>query len=111
LERVGGIIRDAASKEIVAWLRESGKLVVSEPEVTTSFLHVLQNGSGGLAPVAELLIEYLQRLEGYELEIATLRMSVQEWDKLTDLEEHDFAAIVDLDLLVDLGRVGHKTAS
>ena len=60
--------------------------------------------------MAELLIEYLQRLEGYELEIATLRMSVQEWDRLTDLEEHDFAAIVDLDRLVDLDRVGRKSA-
>lgn len=56
--------------------------------------------------VAELLIEYLQRLEGYELEIATLRMSVQEWDRLTDLEEHDFAAIVDLEMLDELKRVG-----
>ena len=56
--------------------------------------------------MAELLIEYLHRLEGYELEIATLRMSVKEWDKLTDLEEHDFAAIVDLEMLDDLQRTG-----
>ncbi len=56
--------------------------------------------------MAELLIEYLQRLEGYELEIATLRMSVQEWDRLTDLEEHDFAAIVDLEMLDELMKTG-----
>ncbi len=56
--------------------------------------------------MAELLIEYLQRLEGYELEIATLRMSVQEWDRLTDLDEHDFAAIVDLEMLDELQKTG-----
>lgn len=61
--------------------------------------------------VAELLIEYLQRLEGYELEIATLRMSVPEWDRLTDLEEHDFAAIVDLEMLDELKKTGYRPAS
>lgn len=61
--------------------------------------------------MAELLIEYLQRLEGYELEIATLRMSVQEWDRLTDLKEHDFAAIVDLEMLDELQKTGNPLAS
>ena len=61
--------------------------------------------------MSELLIEYVQRLEGYELEIATLRMSVQEWDRLTDLEEHDFAAIVDLEMLDELKRTGYQQAS
>lgn len=61
--------------------------------------------------MAELLIEYLQRLEGYEIEIATLRMSVSEWDRLTDLAERDFAVVVDLELLDDLDRVGYQSAS
>lgn len=56
--------------------------------------------------MAELLIEYLQRLEGYEIEIATMRMSVKEWDKMTDLQEHDFAAIVDLEMLDELMKTG-----
>ena len=61
--------------------------------------------------MAELLIEYLHRLEGYEIEIATMRMSVAEWDKLTNLEERHFAVVVDLELLDDLDRTGLMSAS
>lgn len=61
--------------------------------------------------MAESLIENLQRLEGYELEIATLRMSVAEWDRLANLEERDFAVVVDLDVLDDLNRVSYQSAS
>ena len=61
--------------------------------------------------MAELLIEYLHRIEGYEIEIATMRMSVAEWDRLTNLEERDFAVVVDLDLLDDLDRTGLMAAS
>ncbi|MCY3831372.1 MAG: hypothetical protein OXG85_00065 [Chloroflexi bacterium] len=61
--------------------------------------------------MAELLIENLQRLEGFELELATLRMSVAEWDKLTNLEERDFAVVVDLDQLTNLSRINPMSAS
>ena len=54
--------------------------------------------------MAEFLIENLQRLEGYEIEIASLRMSVEEWDQLTNLDDQDFAVVVDLDMLDELDR-------
>ena len=55
--------------------------------------------------LAESLIENLQRLQGYELEIASLRMSSAEWDKLATPGENDFAMVVDLDELDNLQRV------
>lgn len=55
--------------------------------------------------LSELLIENMQRLKGYELEIATMRMSVDQWDRLADLEERDFAVIVDLEGLDNLDRI------
>ncbi len=61
--------------------------------------------------LAELLIEYQQRLEGYKIEIATLRMSVDEWDSLTNLEERDFAVVVDLEQLDNLDRTSDRLAS
>jgi len=61
--------------------------------------------------MAELLIEYQQRLEGYEIEIATMRMSVDEWDSLTNLEERDFAVVVDLEQLDNLDRTSDRLAS
>lgn len=61
--------------------------------------------------MAELLIEYQQRLEGYEIEIATMRMSVEEWDTLTNLEERDFAVVVDLEQLDNLDRTSDRLAS
>ncbi len=50
LERVGGIIRYSSSKQIAAWLRESGQLV--DPEGIGGLLNAVQKASGGLASVS-----------------------------------------------------------
>jgi ribosomal protein S15P/S13E len=49
-----------------------------------------------------VLIENYQRLEGYELEIRTARLSLEEWEKLVDakrLAEHGGALIIDEEAL------------
>jgi hypothetical protein len=49
-----------------------------------------------------ILIENYQRLRGYELEIRTARLSLEEWDKLVDAErlvEHGGALIIDEEAL------------
>ena len=47
LERVGGVIREAGSKQIVAWLREGGK-IASNPDILTGLLQA----AGGVGSVA-----------------------------------------------------------
>ena len=48
LERVGGVIREAGSKQVVAWLREGGQ-VASNPDLANGILRsVLQASSGNL---------------------------------------------------------------
>ncbi len=48
LERVGGVVRDAASKQVVMWLREGGQLA-SNPDLAGGLLKTLIDvGSGGL---------------------------------------------------------------
>ncbi len=49
LERVGGVIREAGSKQVVAWLREGGK-IASNTNLSGGFLKTLLDASsGGLA--------------------------------------------------------------
>ena len=47
MERVGGVIREAGSKQIVAWLREGGK-IASNPDILTGLLQA----AGGVGSVA-----------------------------------------------------------
>ena len=46
LERVGGVVRDASSKQIVMWLREGGQ-IASNPNLASGFLSPLLNASSG----------------------------------------------------------------
>lgn len=67
------------------------KLPWGHPELTVDML-TEQLGQ------AEILIENFQRLEGYELELRSMRLSVSEWEALVpaeELEQHGFAVIVD----------------
>jgi hypothetical protein len=55
----------------------------------------------------EILIENYQRLLGFELELASMRLTFEEWDRVADLhDEHDFVAIIDTDLLQAEQRLG-----
>lgn len=48
------------------------------------------------------LIENMERLEGYEIELRSLRLSMQDWSNLVDkmqLEDHGGALIVDTEAL------------
>ena len=48
LERVGGVVRDVASKQVVMWLREGGQ-IASNPDLGGGLLKtVLQASSGGM---------------------------------------------------------------
>ena len=52
LERIGGVIRDAASKQVVGWIREGGQ-VASNPELASGLLKsVLSASSDGVASAA-----------------------------------------------------------
>lgn len=57
---------------------------------------------------AEILIENLERLYGFELEIAEMRLSMDDWDELIDeeeMEEHGMALIVDAEYLERLEKL------
>lgn len=54
---------------------------------------------------SEILIENYQRLLGFELELASMRLEFSEWDRLADNTEHDdFVILIDSDWLQKLDR-------
>ncbi len=52
LERVGGVIRETGSKQVVMWLREGGKIADNSDLAAGVLKSVLDVGSGGFAGVA-----------------------------------------------------------
>ena len=75
LERVGGVIRDVASKQVVAWLREGAEISANQDIAGGMLKTLLQASGGGLASAATgafdvavtarshfLIMQQLQRL-------------------------------------------------
>ena len=81
LERIGGIVRTTDSKQIVAWLRESGQLAFSEPDLASGFLQVLQKGSGGLAAVATGVLDAAVTARSHHLLMREMQL-IQRLSKL-----------------------------
>ncbi|MBE2192835.1 MAG: hypothetical protein IAE83_01535 [Anaerolinea sp.] len=55
---------------------------------------------------SEILIENYQRLLGFELELASMRLEFPAWDRLADITEHDdFVMLADSDWLQKLDRL------
>ncbi len=52
LERVGGVIRETGSKQVVMWLREGGQLASSTDLPGTVLMTLLDSSTGGLASLS-----------------------------------------------------------
>ncbi len=54
LERVGGVVRNASSKEIVAWLREGGQ-IANNPNLPNGLLGKLMQAGGAINPMMSVV--------------------------------------------------------
>ncbi len=54
LERVGGVVRNASSKEIVAWLREGGQ-IANNPNLPNGLLGTLMQKGGAINPIMSVV--------------------------------------------------------
>lgn len=107
LERVGGVIVDAASKQVVAWLREGGR-IQTNPDLAAGFLRtVLQaSSSGATSPLAAAANAALTARSNYllfqQLEVITNLVEVATTIAVLDLAASAISAAIMLKRIRDL---------
>ena len=107
LERVGGVIVDAASKQVVAWLREGGR-IHSNPDLAAGFLRTLlqASSSGAARPLAAATSAAITARSNYllfqQLEALTNLVEVATTVAVLDLAASAISAAIVLKRIRDL---------